>query len=228
MPDRTIPRRDVDFLSFTGNFSARINADPAMFHLSAGQASAYAVLRADYAEKYQLANAASTNSRSSIVAKNEARALLEAETRRLVRVIRADAAIANDVKTTLGIHLPDGHLTPVRRPPSAPDLSVEGISGRTVRLRLRDLNSPDRRGKPDGVTGAAVLYTIGPKPPDSPAEWRVAGHFSKTLATVHIPAEVAAGESIWLTAYWLSTRAQASPASTAVNVRAQGGVAKAA
>lgn len=226
MPDRTIPRRDSDLLAFSGSFSARINADPGMFQLSVGQASAYAALQLIYADLYRVANAPSTNSHANIIAKNEARAALEAETRQLVRIIRANAAIPNDDKAKLGIHLPDGHLTPVGRPVSPPFLSVVGVSGQTVRLRLGDTDSPHRRGKPDGVTGAAVLYTVGPKPPASPSEWRIAGHFSRTLATVHFPAEVAAGESVWLTAYWLSTRAKASPASNAVNVRPQGGMAR--
>jgi len=226
MPDRTIPRRDSDLLYFAANFSARINADPGMFGLTPGQAGAYAGLYAAYADAYQAANTASTNSRSSIVTKNDALKALEAETRQLARIVRANAAIPNDEKAKLGIHLPDGHLTPVRRPPSPPVLSVLGVSGQSVRLRLRDKDSPDRRGKPEGVTGAAVLYTIGPAAPSSPGEWRVAGHFSRTLATVHLPAEVAGGESVWLTAYWLSTRAKASPASNSVNVRPQGGLAK--
>lgn len=226
MPDRTIPRRDSDLLAFSGNFSAKINADPGMFQLSVGQASAYAALQLIYADSYRVANAPSTNSRANKVAKNEARAALEAETRHLVRIIRANAAVANDDKAKLRIHLPDGHLTPLSPPRSPPVLSVIAVSGQAVRLRLRDKDSPFRRGKPEGVTGAAVLYTIGPKPPASPSEWRIAGHFSRTLATVNFPPEVAAGESVWLTAYWLSTRAKASPASNAVNVRPQGGVAR--
>jgi hypothetical protein len=67
-------------------------------------------------------------------------------------------------RVQLGLTVVDEELTPVARPSDPPKLSLLPSFGRTVRVRLRDMSSPDRRGKPDGVAGAAVFSYVGEQP----------------------------------------------------------------
>ena len=211
------PRKDIDLLNWSINFDAKITATPETFGLTAAQATAYNVLHSAYASAYAAANNPNTNSKTTIGNKNNAREALlynSGGAWQLVNIVQAFPGTTNDMRNELGLRIRDAEPTPVPAPPTAPDLSIVSTVGRTLTVRLRDQENPDRRGKPDGADGATVLYFVGDDtPPNDPAVWTFAANTSRTLFDVEIPVAVPAGSKVWLAAFWFNQRKESSPTS---------------
>jgi len=169
-----------------------------------------------------------TRTPSAIVTKNNAKIALLADARELAAIIRANPNVTDTQKSNLGLHVPNPEPSPVPVPEFPPVLNVERTFGRTVRIRLRDMENPDRRGKPDGVIGATVLYYVGATVPDDVTAWSFYCNEGRTLIDVTIPTSVAEGSKIWITAFWFNTRKESSPAATPIYTTVIGGLVEAA
>ncbi len=241
------PSRDADLLAWSVNFSTKITATPTAYGLTSIQAGGYAALHTAFATAYATATNPNTNSKQATAAKDQAKAaLLTARNgaKELVRVVQAFPTITNAQRTELGLRIPSASPTPIPAPASAPEFSIVSTIGRTVRVRLRDIDNPDRRGKPVGAEGATVLMYVGEAaptstpdaptsaptsiPPADPSAWVFLVNTSKTLIDLDIPANVAAGAKVWLTAFWFNNRKQTGPAATPQSTRISDGLAQAA
>lgn len=225
------PSKDSSLLTWSSNFSTKITATPTAFGLDAAQATAYAALHTGYNTNYNRAVNPNTNSKAAIAAKNVAKNNLlygPGGAWALVNIVQAFPGTTDDERAELGLRIPDAGPTPVPAPATAPDLSVLALLGRTVKLRLRDQENPDRRGKPTGVQGSTLLYFVGETAPADPAAWLFAMNTSKTLFDFEIPASVAAGAKVWLTAFWFNNKKQPSPAATPESLRVSEGLSQAA
>ena len=235
------PSRDADLLAWSANFSTKIGDAPATYGLVLAQATAYAALHDAFATAYSVATNPNTNSRQATAAKNQAKeTLLNARNgaKELVRVVQAYPNITNALRTELGLRIPDTSPTPIPPPSSAPELAILSTFGRTVKIRLRDADNPERRGKPAGTEGATVLMYVGEAapdttsvatiPPSDPSSWVFLQITSKPVVDLDIPANVAPGAKIWLTAFWFNARKQAGPAASPQSTRISDGLAQAA
>ena len=221
------PSREGDLLAWAANFFELINATPTQFGLTAPQATAFGALSSDYADKYETATEPSTNSHAAVVAKNTAKAALLAGASQLVAIVQAHPGTTDAQRAALGIKVRDNEPTPAPVPAAPPFLAVVSTLGRTVKLRLGDLDNPNRRAKPPGVQGATILTYVGDFPPDDPMEWAFAINTSRTLVDVQFPLTVAAGAKVWITAVWFNTRKETSIAAEAVSVRLSEGTSQA-
>lgn len=225
------PKKDADLVTWSSNFQTKITATPTAYGLTAAQATAYTTLNTAWSTAYNRATNPNTNSKQAIIAKNTARHNLVdgvGGAWQLVDVVQAFPATTNDMRGELGLRIPDTSMTPIPAPATAPDLSIVATMGRIIKVRLRDQENPDRRGKPDGVNGATVLFYAGETAPADPAVWVFLANTSKTALDVEIPAAVAAGAKVWLTAFWFNNRKQSSPAATPESTRVSDGLAAAA
>jgi hypothetical protein len=73
-----------------------------------------------------------------------------------------------------------------------------------------------------------MLYFVGEAAPADPAAWLFAMNTSKTLFDFEIPAGVAAGAKVWLTAFWFNNKKEPSPAATPESLRVSEGLSAAA
>lgn len=235
------PKRDADLLTWSINFNTKINATPTAYGLTAIQSAAYTALHGAFATAYAVSTNPNTNSKQATAAKNQAKeTLLSARNgaRELVRVAQAFPSITNAQRAELGLRIPSTGSSPIPAPTSAPEFAVVSTFGRTVKIRLRDADNPDRRGKPDGTEGATILMYVGESapdtsnvgtvPPSDPSSWVFLVNTSKTIVDLDIPANVAAGTKLWLTAFWFNARKQAGPAATPQSARINDGLAQAA
>jgi hypothetical protein len=225
------PRRESQLLTWSSNWSAKITAMPLTYGLTAAQAAAYAALHAAWTAAYNAAVNPNSNSKQAIIAKNQMKEMLlngPGGAWELVDIVQAFPGTTDAMRGELGLRIPDAAPTPVPDPATAPDLSIIATMGRLVRVRLRDQANPDRRGKPAGVQGATVLFFAGETAPADPALWVFAANTSRTLLDVEIPAGVAAGTRVWLTAFWFNARKAASPAAAPESTRISDGLAAAA
>lgn len=208
-----IPARDVELLTWSGNFREKVVADAPAYGLTAAQASAYAARHDAYAAAFGTASAPATRTSTAVLVKDEARAALEAEARGLSRIVQAAPGVTAEHKLGLGLTVRDTKPSPVPPPGGAPSISILAAVGRTVRLRLMDREST-RRGKPAGVIGAVIFSCVGDNPPASLSDWRFEGTISQVFYQVHFPASVPNGATVHLRAQWLNRKLQPGPASS--------------
>lgn len=231
MPVPTFPpRRDADLLTWSDNFNTLINADPTRYGLTIEQGTDYTALHDAYASAYAVATNPNTNSKSNVNAKNQAKEQLlygRGGAWALVNIIQAYPGTTNTMRGNLGLRI-SSDPTPVPAPDVAPNLSILLTMARVIRVRLQDQESPDSRGKPDGVQGATVLYHVGETASDDPSQWVFAMNTSRTLFEVEIPNTVEAGSKVWLTAFWFNAKKQSSPAAVPEFTRVSDGLSQAA
>jgi hypothetical protein len=221
-----LPTREADLVIWSNNFSAKINATPTAYGLTAAQASTYRGLHNTFVAASQTANNPATRSPSNIMAKDTAKAALIANARLLARIIQTCPTVTDTQRTDLGLTVRSGP-TPVPAPSIAPGLEIVSTTGNTVRIRLHDSPST-RRGKPAGVTGAAVFSFVGAVAPTDSAAWKFEGNTSRTVLDVTFPGTTAPGARVWFTAFWFNQKKQSSPACAPTGTNIPGGSAMAA
>jgi hypothetical protein len=227
MPD-FLPARDAELVTWSTNFNTRVTAAPTTYGLTAAQATAYDALHDAFVAAYNAASSDAGNSTSAIITKDDARAALKANARMLARIVQATPTVTNTQKSDLGLTVRDADPSPIPPPDAAPGLDVVSVSGNTVRIRLHDTANPTRRGRPDGVAGAAVFSYVGAAAPSDPGAWKFEGNTVKTTVDVVFPGATAPGAKVWFTAFWFNPRAQSGPACAPVGTNIQGGAAMAA
>lgn len=225
MPRDFYPRPERDIVKWTNNFSSRLIADPQRYAVTEGQAAAYAERQATFAAAHRAARARRAKSDTSVtVTKEMARVILEAETRKLVTQIRASKSVCVDDKLKLGIRMLNGPKRRIKRPDTAPEIEILEVDGRTVRVRLIDIEEAVIGAKPKGVAGAVVLSYVGAQPPTDPADWRFERNTTTARFDFTFRGEIPTGETVWLTAYWYNPRRETGPACEAVCTNVRTGV----
>jgi hypothetical protein len=134
----------------------------------------------------------------------------------------ADGSVTDGQKLSLGLNV-KASPSPIPVPSSAPGLDVVSVSAWTVKIKLHDSTSSAKRGKPPGVSGAAVFSFVGATPPTDIAAWKFEGNTGRTNIDVAFANTLAPGALVWLTAFWFNGRKQSGPACAPVSTNLQGG-----
>lgn len=218
-----LPRKESELMDWARSFNAQIVATPTVFGLTAGQATIFTGLWESFRDAYEIATAEPTRTAGTIQTKNTTKdAMIDGDggIRELVKIIQAYPGTTDTMRVDLQITVPDVEPTPVPAPSMPPSLEIDKQLGRSVRVRLRDMENPTRRGKPAGVLGASVFMWVGDEnPPEDPMEWTYLFNTSTSMFTIDFPSEVASGSKVWLTTQWFNRRQETSPPSAFQSVR---------
>lgn len=216
---RYLPTTNEGLLNWSANFDQKISdlADPTVIGLSADEVAQYTAAQKEYADKLAASTHPDTRGGSTINAKNIAKKELIRLSRKFAMAMTNYPGVNDEQRYNFGLTVRDTEPTPVPKPDSAPDMKVLKVYGRTLEVRLRDADNPDRRGKPTGVSGAAVFSYVGENQPATEAEWVFEGNMSKTNFEIDFPETVPNGSKVWLTAYWFNTTKQAGPPTTPIS-----------
>jgi hypothetical protein len=141
----------------------------------------------------------------------------------LYTTIQASPAVTDAQKVQLGITVRKTTPSPVPPPSTAPTLTVAAVAGRTASVRLGDAQNPHRRGKPAGVAGASVFSFVGAVAPADLNAWKFEGNVGRPEIDITFPSTLAAGTTVWLTAFWFNNRKQSGPACDPVSANLPGG-----
>lgn len=226
MPD-FIPTTDEGKRTFGLNLSTKLTAAPTDYSITVAQAAAFQALFDSYDAALTTALEPSTRTPTAIVNKDLARDAMVQNARRLARIIQAAPSVTPGQKTDLGLPIHDEEPTPSIPPQFAPGVEIVSVTGRTVRVKLRDTQST-RRGKPDGVIAAVVISYQGDETPTAASNWRYEGSTGRMVSDVVFPDTLAAGAKVWISAFWLNDRKEAGPAATPLSTFLQGGAEAAA
>ena len=120
-----LPTRESELVTWSTNFNTRINAAPTTFGLTVPQAAAYGDLHDAFVSAYTAATNDGTNSRSAIVTKNDAKALLVASARQLAGIVQRYPGTTNTMRSELGLTVKDAEPSPIPPPAVAPAVVME-------------------------------------------------------------------------------------------------------
>lgn len=217
------PNREADLVTWSGNFNTKIGVAGPDYGLTPAQTAEYGMLHDAFIAAYTVANDPATRSPMNIALKNDCKQALLANIRLLAGIIQSFPGTTNAKRIDLGLPVRGTEPTPIPVPAKAPQVLIQSVDGRAVRLRLVDVDNPIRRGKPAGVSGAAIFSYIGATPPGELAEWTFELNSGKTVVDLEFPATVAAGTTVYLTAFWFNPRKQAGPIADPVSTNLPGG-----
>jgi len=211
-----------DLVTTSANFASLITATPTVFGLTAAQATAYGVVNTAYATAYAAAIDPSTRTPVTVSAKNTARKNLRNEAKLFAKIVEATLTVTDSQLLSLGL-TPRTAPAPVPVPSDGPSLRVVSVSGFIVKIRLGDAASGSKRGKPPGVSGAAVFSHVGETAPLDIGAWQFEGNTGRVTVDVQFPNTIAAGAKVWITSFWFNGRKQSGPLCAPVSTNLQGG-----
>jgi hypothetical protein len=215
------PSRDSELLAWSLNFKTLITASPTTYGLTAPLATAYGTLHTAYADALAACDPA-IRTKSAVAAKNLARTNLKNNARLLANLVNGTASVTDAQKLELGLTV-RAQPAPVPPPSSAPAIEVVSVIGWTAKVRLKNTETIGKRGKPAGVLGANVFSHVGATPPTDIGAWKFEGGTGRVTVDVVFPNTLAAGTTVWLTAFWFNGRKQSGPACAPVSCNLPGG-----
>lgn len=212
MPRDFFPRRDEEVVSFASNFAQKISLDPGSLGLTPEQAADCSDKSDRFATAFRVANEPSTSTTSTRFVKNAARRELEISVRMLAAIIRANPAVTDVQRISLGLSmhraLDNGDPAAIGKPDSKPSVRVRAVNGRRVKIQLRDVAYPTKTGKPPGIAGARVYCFQGEQPSADLADWRFIDAFTRTDFTIDFGPRASGGIPLWIAACWYSPRGE--------------------
>lgn len=220
MPRDFYPRREADIVSFTSNLSARINFSPSEYGLSEIIAQNYAIKQQAFAEAFVAVQSNSSNSTSAVSLKEERRIVLERETRRIVRMVKGQMTVTDEMRINVGLKPNARRRQHVPVPGFAPKLTVKNGGGTVLGIELLDAET-NRIALPRDVRHAYVMTYIGEHPPADVGRWSHLTTTFKARFEARFHRDLPPGTTIWLTACWQNPRGQRGPWSEPVRTRIQ-------
>ena len=216
-----IPHTEADLLQWSSAYSQKITASPTSYGLVVGDATQLATLQSAFATALAAATDPETRGGSTIHAKEQARVNLVDYCRFLARQIQGTPSVTDQQKYDLGLTVRDTEPTPVPIPAHPPQVTIVSVSGRTVRIRMRDVQNPTRRGRPEYVAGATIVSYVGTEAPTGASNWKFEGNTTHTTADIQFPDTVPAGATVWIACFWYNSRAMSGPACVPISTNVQ-------
>lgn len=222
-----LPLTDQELRAFCTAFLATITPAPATYGYVVGDVTSLNTAVTGYSDALAVVDEPSTRTRVSVAAKQIAKNSLVALMRNLYKKANA-ANLANDKREALGLPIVDVEPTPIPAPAMKPGISIVKRDENIVSIQLFDPEEPNRRGRPDGVSGAAIFSFIGDEAPTTESAWNFEGNTTRMRVNVEFASTVAPGAKVWITAFFFNPRAMSGPAATPVSTYLPGGAAMAA
>jgi hypothetical protein len=213
---------DAELYTGSQNFSDKISLDPAVYGVPVPMATAYATANSTWTDAYEMATDPVTRTKSTIAAKNAARAVIRAMASDLAKIIDGTPTVSDARKIELGLNVRK-QPSPVPAPTEAPAVDLISVVNRTVTIHILDSAASNKRGKPAGAVAAWVYTYVGQNYPTDLAAWSFEGSATKAKHEIVFPDAVAAGQSVWIRAAWINAKQDAGPLSVPITTNLQGG-----
>lgn len=214
-----LPNRETDLLPFVTNFAQKIQAALTSYGLTAPEAVALSSLVGAFSQSLATALNPTTRTKTTIAAKDLAKAQVVATVRSYAKRIQANPAVTVTQRTDLGLPAAPAPRVPVPPPGSKPILALMATEGRSHLIRLTDITTPDKRARPAGVAGAEVYSFVptapGETPPPDLEKWRFEGIATRADFEVDYDAGDI-GKTATIVARWFNPRGEPGPMSNPI------------
>jgi len=210
-----IPTKQEAQATWGSNFSTLITATPALYGLSAADASIIATATSAFTTALNTALDPSTKTSVTVAAKDTARANWLTVVRPYAQQIAGSPGVTPDDKIALGLNPRTSTPTPIPAPSTSPLLTFIAATPGQHTLRAADQNTPDTRGKPAGVTQLQLYRFIGTTTPTGPGDADFYGVFTKQPMAVNFVSGDN-GKNCWYWARWQTRTGLVGPWSTTI------------
>lgn len=206
-----IPPKDADFNDWVLAFAGYLNTahNPAL-GVTDDQLLALAAAVAAWTHAYGATTNPATVTSTDVAAKNEARAALEAICRPIIRLLQASPVMTNDIRTSLGLHIPSGTRARAAVPTTAPQLTIRNGLHLEHLVDIRDSASPHSKAQPAGLKGCKLYCKVGGTAPVDASDMTPVELVTKSPYAMHFTG-VQAGLVAYYRACWENTHNELGP-----------------
>lgn len=211
MPASYLPQKLSDFLNWADNFASLITGTPALYGLTAGDATAIQSVVDAFDVAYAISTAPGTRTPVTVQATIDARNAAVAVVRNYARIILANSGVADADKIDLGLIIRDAVNTPIPTPGTNPLLSLVGATPGQLTLSYKDSSVGGlSKAKPFGAVQLQLFVLFGTVAPVTPAATPFFGVFTKSPLAVDTSA-AAAGASAYMYGRWVTRTGKVGP-----------------
>jgi hypothetical protein len=218
MSESYIPAADALARDWFVNFAARIAANPALYQLTAADATNIDGVVDDFVAAYAIAVEPITRTPVTIAAKDAARNVAEQLCRQFAIQIKFNAGITDEDKIAAGVRPPNPNRDPINPPASSPLLNVLGATPGSHTIRYADTSTPDSPAKPFGAAMMQLWVAIGATPTTDESTAKFYGTFTKNPVGVSF-VEADDGKVATYFARWANRKGDTGPWSLPVSMR---------
>ena len=225
MNSDSIPGSDSNFNNWVIPFNTQVQtyhtASPTWMGLTNGQVTGLDSAVTVWTDAYAVTLNPTTAGPLATQTKNEARAALEIILRPLIRQLQANTAMTDDIRASLGLHLPSHAHSRAPVPASAPVLTVDLSQRLQHSISFRDAATPTSTAKPAGVTACNIYAKIGLPAPTDISQMQLLGSPTHAPFVKHYEGSQA-GLMVTLWACWTNAHGEQGPWSAAVSATIPG------
>lgn len=175
-----IPTSDPLLDAYAFNWKTLLTGAPATWGMLAGDATAISNAYTTFHAQFVLASNPATTTAAIVLAKNIAKAAMLVLLRSQYRIIKANPAVTDANKITLGVVVNDPVPTPIPPPSTFPLAQIYNSAPLQHTIGLADNTTPDSRRKPAGVRGALVFRSVGVNAATDQTQLDFLGLFTRT------------------------------------------------
>lgn len=208
-----IPLRDADFDAFLFNWKTTLTATPTVFGMVAGDATAISNAYTAWHAAWVLASNVLTRTRANVANKDAQKILALSLLREQYTIIKANPAVSDANKVSIGIRVNDPVPTPIPAPTTNPLLAVLPSGALQQFVNMVDSTTPTTRAKPAGVVGALVVRGIraSTAPIIEPDNCTLLGFYTRTPFYVNEFAPTDAGKTADYYSRWTNAKGEEGP-----------------
>jgi hypothetical protein len=208
IPRDYIPRKDAELAAWSSNFNTQIELNAAAWGIPTGEVSA---LQSAVGAFFLLQQEADSPARTSVIVarKDAARTTLVKVIRAMVNFRLQNPIITDAQRIALGLHVHDTQPTPVPVPVTRPELDIDVLDVRRLKVSFHDQGS-ESKGKPYGMNGAVIVYAVLDTPPADPDALSHSVLATRTPHTLEFTEEER-GKRVYLAICWANEKGQRGP-----------------
>jgi len=212
-----IPQRDADYDAYLNNWRTLMTATPALYGMLAADATAISLAYTNWHPAYVVVTNPATRTHAAVVAKDIQKASSQVLLRDQYNIIKANPAVLDVNKTSIGVRVSDTVPTPIPPPATFPLLNVFNSAAFQQSMEMHDSATPTIRKKPAGVIGALVYRGIGTVPAIDPEQLPLMGFFTRALFDAETFDALDAGKIATYAAKWTNAKGEEGPWSAMVS-----------
>jgi hypothetical protein len=205
-----IPRKDAELVAWSANFTAQVANNAVQWNIP----SQYVVnLQTENATFSALHAQADSPAKTPVIVaeKITARAVLETRIRTFANFWLKNPAITAAERIAMGLHVRSTTRSAVPVPATRPELSVNVLDVRRLKVAFRDRGSASK-ARPYGISGAVISYAVLPSPPPSPAALTRSVLATRTPFTLRFTEEER-GRTVYIAICWQNEKGRRGPLS---------------
>jgi hypothetical protein len=203
-----IPSKDAELVAWSANFTAGVSENATVWSISADEVTELQTANDEFAALH--AKADSPAKTTVIVAeKNIARKKLKGIIRTLVGFRLKNPVISDAQRIALGLHIRDTTQTTIDVPKKRPELDIEVLDVRRLKVVFRDMGSTSR-AKPYGVNGAVIIWGVLDAPPADVTVLTRSVLATRTPHTLEFTEEER-GKTVYVAICWQNEKGQRGP-----------------